>query len=69
MILAGPVKVLSIGGFRDKFGALFMTPAETRAMFASLGWSTIAAFQTRNPMHRSHEYLVKVAIEEVPAGG
>ena len=61
--LAGVVKVLSTGGFRTKFGALFMTPAETRAMFASLGWSTIAAFQTRNPMHRSHEYLVKVAIE------
>ena len=61
--LAGPVKVLSTGGFRSKFGALFMTPAETRAMFTSLGWSTIAAFQTRNPMHRSHEYLVKVAIE------
>ena len=40
-----------------------MTPAETRALFTSLGWSTIAAFQTRNPMHRSHEYLVKVAIE------
>ena len=61
--LAGPVKVLSTGGFDAKFGALFMTPAETRAHFASLGWSTIAAFQTRNPMHRSHEYLVKVAIE------
>ncbi|MEO8675903.1 MAG: sulfate adenylyltransferase [Casimicrobiaceae bacterium] len=61
--LAGPVKVLSTGGFEAKFGALFMTPAQTRALFASLGWSTIAAFQTRNPMHRSHEYLVKVAIE------
>jgi sulfate adenylyltransferase len=61
--LAGPVRVLSTGGFQTKFGALFMTPAETRALFASLGWSTIAAFQTRNPMHRSHEYLVKVAIE------
>jgi sulfate adenylyltransferase len=61
--LAGPVKVLSTGGFVAKFGALFMTPAETRALFASLGWSTIAAFQTRNPMHRSHEYLVKMAIE------
>ena len=61
--LAGPVRVLSTGGFKTKFGALFMTPAETRALFASLGWSTIAAFQTRNPMHRSHEYLVKVAIE------
>jgi sulfate adenylyltransferase len=61
--LAGPVRVLSTGGFKKRFGALFMTPAETRALFASLGWSTIAAFQTRNPMHRSHEYLVKVAIE------
>jgi len=61
--LAGPVRVLSTGGFDARFGALFMTPAQTRARFASLGWSTIAAFQTRNPMHRSHEYLVKVAIE------
>jgi sulfate adenylyltransferase len=40
-----------------------MTPAETRARFAALGWSTVAAFQTRNPMHRSHEYLAKVGIE------
>ncbi len=61
--LAGPIKVLSTGGFADRYGALFMTPAETRALFTSLGWSKIAAFQTRNPMHRSHEYLVKVAIE------
>jgi len=61
--LAGPVKVLSLGGFPEKYGALFMTPAQTRALFTSLGWSRIAAFQTRNPMHRSHEYLVKVAIE------
>ena len=61
--LAGPIKVLSLGGFPEKYGALFMTPAQTRALFTSLGWSRIAAFQTRNPMHRSHEYLVKVAIE------
>jgi sulfate adenylyltransferase len=61
--LAGPVKVLSDGGFKAKYGALFMTPAETRAEFERLGWSRIAAFQTRNPMHRSHEYLAKVAIE------
>jgi sulfate adenylyltransferase len=61
--LAGPIKVLSDGGFKAKYGALFMTPAETRAEFARLGWSRIAAFQTRNPMHRSHEYLAKVAIE------
>ncbi|HXZ52120.1 MAG TPA: hypothetical protein VEH51_08975, partial [Burkholderiales bacterium] len=61
--LAGPVKVLSDGGFKAKYGALFMTPAETRAEFELLGWSKVAAFQTRNPMHRSHEYLAKVAIE------
>ncbi|MCZ7565264.1 MAG: sulfate adenylyltransferase [Burkholderiales bacterium] len=61
--LAGPVQVLSTGGFPQKYGALFMTPRETRALFESLGWSRVAAFQTRNPMHRSHEYLAKVAIE------
>ncbi len=61
--LAGPIKVLSTGEFAAKYGALFMTPAQTRALFTSLGWSKIAAFQTRNPMHRSHEYLAKVAIE------
>ncbi|MGZ5168684.1 MAG: sulfate adenylyltransferase, partial [Burkholderiales bacterium] len=61
--LAGPVKVLSDGGFKAKYGDLFMTPAETRAQFERLGWSKVAAFQTRNPMHRSHEYLAKVAIE------
>jgi sulfate adenylyltransferase len=61
--LAGPVKVLSDGGFKAKYGPLFMTPGETRAEFERLGWSRIAAFQTRNPMHRSHEYLAKVAIE------
>jgi sulfate adenylyltransferase len=61
--LAGPVKVLSDGGFKAKYGALYMTPAETRAEFERLGWSRVAAFQTRNPMHRSHEYLAKTAIE------
>jgi sulfate adenylyltransferase len=61
--LAGAVRVLSDGGFRARYGALFLTPAETRAKFEALGWSKVAAFQTRNPMHRSHEYLVKVAIE------
>jgi len=61
--LAGPVKVLSDGGFKAKYGTLYMTPAETRAEFEKLGWSRVAAFQTRNPMHRSHEYLAKTAIE------
>ncbi len=61
--LAGTLTVLSTGDFAQKYGPLFMTPGETRALFTSLGWSRIAAFQTRNPMHRSHEYLVKIAIE------
>ena len=61
--LAGPVKVLSDGGFKAKYGALFMTPAETRAEFQRLGWTRVAAFQTRNPMQRAHEHLVKTAIE------
>jgi sulfate adenylyltransferase len=61
--LAGEVRVLGDGGFTARYGALFMTPAQTRAEFERLGWSRVAAFQTRNPMHRSHEYLVKIAIE------
>jgi len=61
--LAGPVKVLSQGEFPSKYGDLYMTPVQTRAVFEANDWSTIAAFQTRNPMHRSHEYLAKVAIE------
>lgn len=61
--LAGPVKVLSVGSFKEEYGDQFLTPAETRAEFEKRGWRTIAAFQTRNPMHRSHEYLAKIAVE------
>ena len=61
--LAGPVKVLSQGEFPEKYGELFMSPKQTRAKFEAMGWSKVAAFQTRNPMHRSHEYLAKIAIE------
>lgn len=61
--LAGPIKVLTDGGFKAKYPNLLFTPAEVRAKFEEMGWSKIAAFQTRNPMHRSHEYLAKIAIE------
>ena len=61
--LAGPVKVLSQGEFPTKYADTYMTPAQTRELFEAKGWKTIAAFQTRNPMHRSHEYLAKIAIE------
>jgi len=61
--LAGPVTVLSEGDFPRTYQGLYYRPAETRAMFLERGWSSVAAFQTRNPMHRSHEYLAKIAIE------
>src|SRR5262249_11491653 len=61
--IAGPVKVLSQGDFPEKYGPLSMQPAQARAALDANGWSKVAAFQTRNPMPRSHEYLAKVAIE------
>ena len=61
--LAGPVQVFSQGGFPAAYPEIYMTPAQTRALFERNGWTTVAAFQTRNPMHRSHEYLAKIAIE------
>jgi len=61
--LAGRVMVLSEGEYPAKYPELYIRPAEARAMFLQKGWSNVAAFQTRNPMHRSHEYLVKIAIE------
>ncbi len=60
--LGGVVKVFSEGDYPERF-AEFARPAETRAIFADRGWTTIAAFQTRNPLHRSHEYLTKIALE------
>ena len=61
--LAGPVKTLSEGHFLVTYKGLYHRPAETRALFQEKGWSRVAAFQTRNPMHRSHEHLAKIAIE------
>ena len=60
--LGGPIKVFSEGGYPERFPE-FARPAETRAIFTDRGWTTIAAFQTRNPLHRSHEYLTKIALE------
>jgi sulfate adenylyltransferase len=63
--LAGPVKVLSESYYPEMFREVYMRPQESRAKFAELGWKTVAALQLRNPMHRSHEYLAKIAIEVV----
>ena len=61
--LAGRVMVLSEGEYPTKYPELYIRPALSRAMFLEKGWSNVAAFQTRNPMHRSHEHLVKIAVE------
>ena len=61
--LAGRVLVLSEGEYPRRYPDLYLRPAESRALFLGKGWSRVAAFQTRNPMHRSHEHLVKIALE------
>lgn len=61
--LGGPVKVFSEGEYPERFKGLYATPEETRQLFEERGWRTISALQLRNPMHRSHEYLAKIALE------
>ena len=61
--LGGPIVALTEGHFPETYKGLYYRPEETRSMFKKNGWSRVAAFQTRNPMHRSHEYLAKIAIE------
>jgi sulfate adenylyltransferase len=59
--LAGPVWMLAAPS--PQFPDLYLTPAQSRAIFVERGWRRIAAFQTRNPIHRAHEYLQKCALE------
>jgi len=61
--LAGPVTCLSEGEYPETYPDLYIRPAQAREMFLENGWSQVAAFQTRNPMQRAHEHLVKIAIE------
>ena len=61
--LAGPVVAFGESHYPETYRGLYLRPDETRALFREKGWSRVAAFQTRNPMHRSHEFLAKVAIE------
>jgi sulfate adenylyltransferase len=61
--LAGPVKVLTEAEYPTKYAGIYMRPSESRKIFEDRGWSDVAALQLRNPMHRSHEYLCKIAVE------
>ncbi|MCP2620070.1 sulfate adenylyltransferase [Candidatus Aminicenantes bacterium AC-334-K16] len=61
--LGGEVKALSEGPYPQLYGSYYARPAETRKIFSEKGWRTVAAFQTRNPIHRSHEYCTKIALE------
>ncbi|MEW6666590.1 MAG: sulfate adenylyltransferase [Thermodesulfobacteriota bacterium] len=61
--LAGPIKVLSESYYPEQFKGLYHRPAESRKIFEDLKWKRVAALQLRNPMHRSHEFLAKIAVE------
>ncbi|MEE2746496.1 MAG: sulfate adenylyltransferase [Pseudomonadota bacterium] len=61
--IAGKVVVFDEGSMAETYSSLYLRPKDTRVLFNRLGWKSIAAFQTRNPMHRSHEHLVKLALE------
>ena len=67
--LSGPIEVLNYSYFRDEFPDTFRTAPEIRAEFQQRGWDTVVAFQTRNPMHRAHEELCRMAREAVDADG
>ena len=63
ILLGGPAKAFSEGPYPKLYREHYGRPEDTRAIFIQKGWTTIAAFQTRNPIHRSHEYCTKIALE------
>ena len=68
-LVAGPIEVLSYSYFEEDFPGTFRSAGSIRAEIAERGWSKVVAFQTRNPMHRAHEELCKMAQESTGADG
>ena len=68
-LVAGPVQVLNYSYFEQDFPETFRTAMQIRTGIAANGWEKVVAFQTRNPMHRAHEELCKMAQEAVNADG
>ena len=68
-LLSGPIEVLNFSYFPEEFPDTFRTAVQIREEIASRGWNTVVAFQTRNPMHRAHEELCRMAMEDLHADG
>ena len=67
--VSGPIEVLNFSYFQSDFPDTFRTAVEIRNEIKERGWGKVVAFQTRNPMHRAHEELCKMAMEAVEADG
>ncbi|MBT4807224.1 MAG: sulfate adenylyltransferase, partial [Acidiferrobacteraceae bacterium] len=68
-VISGPIEVLNFSYFESEFPGTFRTAGQIRQEIAERGWETVVAFQTRNPMHRAHEELCKIASDTVGADG